>query len=127
MTNDPKKQQQEQFFIQMKTFLTILEKLMFQHLHGKNMKVVKKSARFTSDFLTNLERLVQLTVNHIARIKSLNFTERSVDDLSGSKPTLSKFSESIIKSGKCQIFRECNYYIVIQTFIESKKLIDIRV
>ena len=77
MTNDPKKDTQEQLLVQLNTFLSIVEKLMFQHLHRSNKKLTKKSQRFSSSFLTNLERLVQLTCMHMVKLKAGN--ERSVD------------------------------------------------
>ena len=79
MTNDPKKHTQEQLLVQLNTFLSILEKLMFQYLHRTNKKLTKKSARFSLTFLTNLERLVQLTCHHMTQLKSAHVVERSVE------------------------------------------------
>ena len=81
MKNDPKKKTQHQLLDQLDIFLAILEKLMFQHIHRANKKLTKKSQRFSSTFLTNLEKLVKRVCHLMAQIKSAGLAERCVDDV----------------------------------------------
>ena len=70
MMNVPKKKTQIQLLDELEIFLQILEKLMFQHLHRTNRKMTKRSKRFPLEFLTNLERLVQVVCRHMGLLRS---------------------------------------------------------
>lgn len=80
MSNDPRKQRQEQLLIYLDIFLKIQAKLMFQRIHRNQRKVRKKSEIFNSSFLTNLERFANKTCDHMNKLKNYSPWERSVDD-----------------------------------------------